>query len=538
MSFFNNLRLKVKLYLSFIFILFLFIVSVIIALNSLISTNSVASNVNVFVEQQYNSIIKASQAVQNFNGQMLFYLSPGNQTSENKTTLEKDLELAANAVNYLDKNYPTAETKKIVSLFNEYVDHYQTVLNPLIVNRMPYDALSFYLSTMQNVVVQLTATFEMETGQVLNDIKLNVDALLDKSSIISILVVTVIAVIFSLGVATFISGYVNREITNLCVAADNIAKNNLNVNIGNYAKDEFGRLAKAMRTMRDDLSNTISLVVNSAKNLQQHLDEMHSLSDKVVNFSKQAESQAITVAAASDEMVSTTADIAKNCESAASLSERSKMIANDGMQLVRASVNEIKEQTLRNQEDGKKIQLLAEETDKIGSIVSTIDDIASQTNLLALNAAIEAARAGEYGRGFAVVADEVRALASRTTKSTQEISSMVLKIQTDTKEATKSMSESVKSMEMVANKAGEIENTLSDVVTQVNNVNGQITHIATAAEQQTTATSEISTNMQHITQGTQDIVTASDSAIEKARSSVDAINELLQDLSRFTLHQR
>lgn len=67
-------------------------------------------------------------------------------------------------------------------------------------------------------------------------------------------------------------------------------------------------------------------------------------------------------------------------------------------------------------------------------ILDFIRRVANQTNLLGLNAAIEAARAGEQGRGFQVVAGEVRKLAEDSSRSANDIQT-ILKNFRDTIEA-------------------------------------------------------------------------------------------------------
>jgi methyl-accepting chemotaxis protein len=113
-----------------------------------------------------------------------------------------------------------------------------------------------------------------------------------------------------------------------------------------------------------------------------------------------------------------------------------KQDAENGLLVVKTSMNEMERIEEESQRAMTAMQRLSRQTGEVAKIIEVIRELVSDTELLAFNAAIIAAKAGEEGRGFAVVAEEIRDLADRTTNSAQDIQRIVQAIGGDTREVT------------------------------------------------------------------------------------------------------
>ena len=332
---------------------------------------------------------------------------------------------------------------------------------------------------------------------------------------------------------------ISKSITNPLLrgvrALDSLAAGDLTIHVDVYGSDELAQLMTSMQRMCSNLRQMVSQLINNSSQVSSAASELRAISENIATGAEEVSCQATEVATAGEEMSVTASSIAQNCQMAADSAQHALDTANTGVVVVGNTVSAMKQIQRIVLESSESIERLGARSGQIGSIVSTIENIAAQTNLLALNAAIEAARAGEQGRGFAVVADEVRSLAARTSQSTKEISEMIKSIQHETYEAVDLMKNGVTQVDIGATETERSGAALGKILDQVQSVALQVSQIATAVEEQTVVTSEIAGNMQQIT----DVVKeTSQGAQESAAAAVqldENAEELRELVSRFKI---
>ncbi len=547
MDLLRNLSLRMKLILGFGILNILIIVTSGFAVINTSKNIDASYNVERILGKSYTRVMNTQRALDKANDVIVSYLN-GKATHDHNEAFIADsvgkIEEIAKVSSVMNENIigdlPSSEHYKnniltVKKQASVLVAEYKQKVVPLVAANKLSEALDVYIYE----VLPITNNC-LELYQKLIDEQVTLSTELtrantSKGPMYAAIILAVISVIIAFLISSGISGYIHRNFSLLVNYIGRMEKGDFNFIIDNTLEDEFGKVFNSAAQMRLKLGESLADVVKSYRAFDERLSGIHSKISSVAEAIADAESRSVTVSAASDEMVSTTSDIAKNCENAATNANDTQNITEHGVTEVEGVIDAIRNQAEKTKKDAQLISTLVDQTNKIGTIVQTIEDIASQTNLLALNAAIEAARAGEAGKGFAVVADEVRALASRSSSSTQEITKMVSQIQSDANSANESMTNTLGEMKDLAERASGVTDILNDINSHVDNVNSQIGQIATAAQQQTTATSEISNNMQGVSTLTRQSANSSQDSNDEIEQLRVAAKDLLEKLAVFKL---
>lgn len=298
------------------------------------------------------------------------------------------------------------------------------------------------------------------------------------------------------------------------------------------SNDEIGQIARSAAILRDDVGGLVQQINQSVFKVSTSAEEMAHATEMANQAMLRQREETDQVATAMNEMTATVHEVASNAQLASSSAHQANDEANTGQGVVNEAIRAIGSLVQKVEQAGDVIHELESNSQEIGTVLDVIRGIAEQTNLLALNAAIEAARAGEQGRGFAVVADEVRVLAQRTQVSTEEIQTMIEKLQNGASEAVAAMGQSRSQADVTRDTAARAGEVLNAITASVNNINDMNTLIASAAEEQNSVAEEINRNIVNISHGAE---TTSETVDQTAASSEELRNvaeELKHVISR------
>jgi methyl-accepting chemotaxis protein len=350
-------------------------------------------------------------------------------------------------------------------------------------------------------------------------------------------------------VAFWLSRGLVKPLRALTAAVTELASGNLDVAIPAAGRrDELGKIAKAIEVFKVNAAAQKKLEAEhkdaEARSAAQRRSDMVALAktferavggiiDTVSSASSELEATAATLTRTADmtQQMSATVNSGSGTASsnvhavAAATDQMTSSIAEIGRQ-VQNSSRIAAEAVVQAEKTDARMNQLSAAAGRIGDVIKLITAIAEQTNLLALNATIEAARAGEAGKGFAVVAQEVKQLASQTAKATDEIRGQIAGMQTATQESVAAIKEIGGTIRQISEIAAVITSAVEEQGAATGNISRNIREAAAG-------TSEVAASITKVTEGAQETGAASSEMLNSARSLAQESTRLRDEVARF-----
>lgn len=372
------------------------------------------------------------------------------------------------------------------------------------------------MDSFRQLVAEFTDTEKSLTAKRVNDLHQSNQQL---KILLFVLLGTVVLVAAFL--SWFISSRIARSVKSVIRTIEEIASSggDLTKRIEVKSRDEIRDLGEAtnlllisLQDMIRDLKENTVLLTGASSSLQQGtkenaraVQEVTISIQRVAAGSERQVSQTEEISSVMRQTISGLEEVAGAASEVAGLAEETRTMAADGEHRIKQSVSEVQSvadafSTIRG-----NVSELARRSNEVLSITSYISETSSQTNLLALNAAIEAARAGEHGLGFSVVASEIRKLADQSSRSTEEISRIIMAMTSGIRGIVELVESSSGSVEHGVTSLDEAGAAFESIVERIGMLSAQVSEVAANVEQMSAGSKTVGDSVLEITRVTEEM---------------------------------
>ena len=378
-------------------------------------------------------------------------------------------------------------------------------------------------------------TMDKEMGHILaftdskaaSFVKESQDSARDAYALVLLLIIA--SIIITVLIAVFLTRSITVPLYQAVTVAERVAGGDLTVAVPMIAsRDELGSLLQTFQRMVTNLRSQTLEIQEGVNVLAASAGEILASTSQVASSAAETASAVNETTVTVEEVKQTTLVTSQKARQVSDSAQKSLQVSHHGKKSVDDAVQGMSRIREQMETIAESIVSLSEQSQAIGEIIATVNDLAEQSNLLAVNAAIEAAKAGEHGKGFAVVAQEVRSLAEQSKQATAQVRTILNDIQKATNAAvmaTEQGSKAVEAGQKQSIEAGDAIRLLADSITESANAS---TQIAASSQQQMVGMDQVALAMENIKEAS----TLSVTGTQQAEQSAQNLHELGQKLKR------